>query len=81
MKILAAVSALLLLSACATTLPQIVLSGGDTFAVRYDGRTQSVEEADVKANQHCATSAAVFVSAETRYDGLAYRTYRCAGAT
>lgn len=75
MKQLVVLSALALLAAC-QTLPAVVVTGGDTFDVRYDASAQTVTEADAKANQYCG-GPATFVSAETRYDGFAYRTYRC----
>jgi hypothetical protein len=66
------------LGACATTLPQIVEREGDTFDVRYDAGAQTQAEIDAKANTHCAGSAASYVSQQDGFDGLAYRTYRCA---
>lgn len=65
--------------AACQTLPAVVVTGGDTFDVRYDADTQTAVQADAKAQQHC-DGAADFVSEETRYDGFAYRTYRCAGS-
>ena len=77
MRRLALLSVLVLVAAC-QTLPAVVVTGGDTFDVRYDAGAQTVAEADAKATQHCG-GAATFVSAETRYDGFVYRTYRCSG--
>jgi hypothetical protein len=59
-------------------LPQVVITGGDTFEVRYDASAQTTQQADAAAATHCGAPAA-FVSAETKFDGFAYRTYRCAG--
>lgn len=75
---MAALAALAALGACATALPQIVEREGDTFDVRYDPAVQSQAEADAKANAHCANGAAGYVSQQTGFDGLTYRTYRCA---
>jgi len=75
MRMLAA-SAAFALAGCAASLPQVVVTGAETFQVRYDAAVQSAAEADAKAARHCG-GAAEFVSAETRYDGFAYRTYRC----
>lgn len=69
---------LLALAACATPLPHVVERSGDLFDVRYDPAVQSEAEVDAKANAHCANGAAGYVSEETRFDGFAYRTYRCA---
>ncbi len=66
------------LTACATTLPQVVERGGDTFDVRYDAAIHTQAEVDAKANAHCENGAAGYVSQQTGFDGLAYRTYRCA---
>jgi hypothetical protein len=77
MKRTLAILALLALAAC-QTLPAVVVTGGDTFDVRYDAAAHTTAQADAKANQYCGGTA-TFVSAETRYDGFAYRTYRCAG--
>jgi hypothetical protein len=73
--------ALLALAAVAAcqTLPQVVVTGGETFDVRYDAAVQTIAEVDAKANEHCSSGAAGYVSQETRFDGFAYRTYRCAG--
>ena len=71
-------SALFALGACATALPQVVSGEGDTFAVRYDAAAQTQAEVDAVANAHCANGAAGYVSQDTRFDGFAYRTYRCA---
>jgi hypothetical protein len=72
--------AALLLAAAALagceTLPAVVITGGETFDVRYDAAAHAVAQVDAKANQHCG-GAAEFVSQETRFDGFAYRTYRC----
>ncbi|MEZ5994498.1 MAG: hypothetical protein R3C25_01955 [Hyphomonadaceae bacterium] len=75
MLLLAALAAL---GACATTLPQIVQREGGAFDVRYDASVQSAEEADAKANGHCPSAQAEFISQETGFDGFAYRSYRCA---
>jgi hypothetical protein len=73
----AALSVLFLLGAC-QTLPAVVVTGGETFDVRFDAAVQTAADADAKASQHCG-GPAVFVSAETRFDGFSYRTYRCSG--
>jgi hypothetical protein len=73
-----ALTLMLALAACATQLPQIVEREGDTFDVRYDAAVQMQAEVDAKANSHCANGAAGYVSQQTGFDGLAYRTYRCA---
>lgn len=78
MKRAVVLAAMFALAACATSLPQIVERDGDIFDVRYDAAVQSTAEADAKANAHCANGAAGLVSQETRFDGFAYRTYRCA---
>ena len=67
-----------LLGACATPLPQVIVRDGDLFDVRYDSAVQSVSEVNARARAHCANDAAGYVSQETRFDGFAYRTYRCA---
>lgn len=79
MRTLAPILALLALAAC-QSLPHVVVTGGDTFDVRYDSETQSADEADARAERHCG-AAAELVSEEIRFDGFAYRTYRCAGST
>jgi len=73
-----ALTALVALAACATTLPQVVERRGDTFDVRYDAAVQTLEQVNAVASAHCANGAAGYVSQETRFDGFAYRTYRCA---
>ena len=78
MRVAFALASLAALDAC-QTLPAVVVTGGDTFDVRYDAAVQTAAEVDAKANEHCGTVAANFVSAATRYDGFAYRTYQCAG--
>jgi hypothetical protein len=78
MRVALALISLAALGAC-QTLPAVVVTGGETFDVRYDAAVQTQAQVDAKANEHCGTSTADFVSAATRYDGLAYRTYRCAG--
>ena len=77
MRTLALLASLLALGAC-QTLPAVVLSGGDTFEIRYDAGAQSSADADARARQYC-NGDAEFVSEQTKYDGFAYRTYRCAG--
>jgi putative hemolysin len=77
MRALATLAAIAL-TACATPLPQIVERAGDIFDVRYDPAAQTQAEVDAKANTHCANGAAGYVSQQTGFDGLAYRTYRCA---
>jgi hypothetical protein len=77
MRVLALLAAIAL-SACATSLPQIVERDGDIFDVRYDAAVQTQAEVDAKANTHCDNGAAGYVSQQTGFDGLAYRTYRCA---
>ena len=66
------------LGACATALPQVVEREGDTFDVRFDAGAQTQAEADAVADRHCENGAAGFVSQQTGFDGLGYRTYRCA---
>ncbi|WP_135210059.1 hypothetical protein [Vitreimonas flagellata] len=78
MRVALALASLAALGAC-QTLPAVVVTGGDTFDVRYDAAVQSEAQVDARANEYCGRSAATFVSAATRYDGFAYRTYRCAG--
>jgi hypothetical protein len=73
----ALVGCVMLLSACATALPQIVEREGDTFDVRYDAGVQTQTEVDARAATHCEAAAATYVSQQTGFDGLAYRTYRC----
>ncbi|MGQ0531178.1 MAG: hypothetical protein ACT4OF_00625 [Caulobacteraceae bacterium] len=73
-----ALAAIFTLGACATALPQVVERPGDTFDVRYDANVQGQAEVDAKANAHCPSGAAGYVSHQTGFDGLAYRTYRCA---
>ena len=73
-----AIAAIAGLAACATALPQIVEREGDTFDVRFDAAAQTQAQIDAAANAHCENGAAGYVSQETRFDGLAYRTYRCA---
>jgi hypothetical protein len=75
---LAVFASLALLGACATPLPQIIVRNGDLFDVRYDAALQPLEQVNAAANEHCANGAAGYVSQETRFDGFAYRTYRCA---
>lgn len=72
-----ALTLMLALAACATQLPQIVEREGDTFDVRYDAAVQSQAEVDARANTHCGNAAASYVSEQTGFDGLAYRTYQC----
>ncbi len=71
--------ALLALAGC-QTLPAVVITGGETFDVRYDPQVSSTAAADARAQRQCG-GAATFVSGETRFDGLAYRTYRCGGGS
>ncbi len=75
---MAALAATFALSACATTLPQVVERPGDIFDVRYDANVQTQAEVDAKANAHCTNGAAGYVSQQAGFDGFAYRTYRCA---
>lgn len=70
-------TALVALAACATALPHVVERPGDTFDVRFDAAVQSLEQVNDLANAYCPDGAASFVSEETRFDGFAYRTYRC----
>ncbi|MGD9813935.1 MAG: hypothetical protein AB7Q23_07700 [Hyphomonadaceae bacterium] len=70
-------TALVTLAACATALPQVVERPGDTFDVRFDAAVQTLEQVNALANAHCPGGAAEFVAQETRFDGFAYRTYRC----
>ena len=72
-----ALLAVIAVAAC-QTLPQVVVRNDDLFDVRYDATAQTEAEADAKARAHCMDKPAVFVSQETRFDGLAYRTYACA---
>jgi outer membrane biogenesis lipoprotein LolB len=68
----------LLLAACATALPQVVERDGDTFDVRFDAAVHTQADVDAKANAHCPNGAAGYISEQTGFDGLSYRTYRCA---
>jgi hypothetical protein len=79
MRLVAVFAAFVALAACAATLPQVIVTGGGTFEVRYDATAHTTAQADAKANEYCG-GAATFVSSETRFDGFAYRTYRCAGS-
>jgi len=63
-------------TACATALPAAIATGPGTVDIRYDQQRQT--DADAAARAHCGGGAS-FVSGETRFDGFAYRTYRCAG--
>ena len=76
MKAALAIGFAMALAAC-QTLPAVVITGGDTFDVRYDAAAQTAAQADAKANEHCR-GASAFVSEQTRFDGFSYRTYRCA---
>lgn len=67
-----------LLGACATPLPQVIMRDGNLFDVRYDAAVQTTDQVNAVANAHCTNGAAGYVSQETRFDGFAYRTYRCA---
>ncbi len=69
--------ALVALSAC-QTLPAVVPGADGRFDVRYDAAQQQIGEVDARAHTYCG-GAAEFISGETRYDGFAYRTYRCVG--
>ncbi len=71
--------ALTALTAC-QTLPAVVPGEGGRFDVRYDAAQQSVAEVDARARIYCG-GAADFISGETRFDGFAYRTYRCVGSS
>jgi len=73
-----ALTALLALTACATALPQIVERDGETFDVRYDAAAHAAADIDAEASAHCAGAGAVYVGQQTGFDGLVYRTYRCA---
>jgi hypothetical protein len=75
---MAALALFATLGGCATALPQVVEREGDSFDVRYDAAVHTLAEVDAKANAHCANGAAGYVSQQTGFDGLAYRTYRCA---
>jgi hypothetical protein len=71
----AALLALTALAAC-QTLPAVVVTGADAFDIRYDAAQTSAEQADARAAAQCGAPA-TFVSGENRFDGFAYRTYRC----
>ena len=62
-------------SACATPLPQVIPTAGDTFDVRYDRGHSQPTDIDAVAQGHCA--GASLVDTQTRFDGFGYRTYRC----
>jgi hypothetical protein len=73
-----ALTVLFALGACATTLPQVVVTGGETFDVRYDSHVQLPAEADRIADGHCgAQRIASFESERVGFEDLSYRTYRC----
>jgi hypothetical protein len=78
MRKVAALLALTALAAC-QTLPAVVPGEGGRFDVRYDAAVQQVSEVDARAQTYCS-GAATFISGETRFDGFAYRTYRCVGS-
>ena len=63
------------LSAC-STLPQVIVTGPETFDVRFDQGATSSEEADARAATLC-NGPPQFVSSAVKFDGLTYRSYRC----
>ena len=69
--------ALVALSAC-QTLPAVVPGADGYFDIRYDAAQQQIGEVDARARVYCG-GGAEFISGETRFDGFAYRTYRCVG--
>ncbi len=78
MRAVAALLALMALGAC-QTLPAVIAGSNGAFDVRYDAAQQTVGVVDARANAYC-NGAATFISGETRFDGFAYRTYRCVGS-
>ena len=68
-------AALLGLAAC-QTLPEVITTGRDTFDVRYDGSKSNAAEVDVRAAQICA-GPPLLTGSGTRFDGFAFRSYRC----
>ncbi|MGE0595182.1 MAG: hypothetical protein AB7P07_02350 [Hyphomonadaceae bacterium] len=68
-------SALAALSACATPLPQIVVRGSHDFDIRYDNTVSNAPAIDEQAQARCP--GAVLTGEGQRYDGFAYRSYRC----
>ncbi len=69
-----AAAALLALGAC-QTLPQVIATGADTFDVRYATPT-TVVEVDARAAAICLNTPQM-IGSGMRYDGFAYRSYRC----
>ena len=76
MRMALALASLAALGGCATSLPQVIVTGGATFDVRYDSHVQTTMDADRLADQHCAGPAA-FESERVGFENLSYRTYRC----
>jgi len=72
--------ALVALAACQTLPAVIPGAAGGAFDVRYDAAQQSIGEVDARARTYC-NGGADFISGETRFDGFAYRTYRCVGSS
>ena len=68
------ITALFALGAC-QTLPQVIATGADTFDVRYAAPT-TIAEVDARAAAICA-NAPQLLGSGTRFDGFAYRSYRC----
>ncbi|MDX2277076.1 MAG: hypothetical protein NW206_16640 [Hyphomonadaceae bacterium] len=66
-----------LAASCATALPQVVPNSDGSFAVRFDQNVVTLDQVDAQARIHCNGAIAQFVAQETRFDGFAYRTYRC----
>lgn len=74
---LALVLAPLMAGAACQTLPAVVVTGANAFDIRYDAAASTVADVDARARAYCGR-AAVLISGETRFDGFAYRSYRCA---
>ena len=80
MRVALALASLAALGACATSLPQVVVTGGETFDVRYDAQVHTTMDADRIADTHCgAQRIASFESERVGFENLSYRTYRCRG--
>jgi hypothetical protein len=66
-----------LAASCATALPQVVRNSDGSFAVRFDQASVPFDRVDAQARTQCNGAIPQFVGQETRFDGFAYRTYRC----
>jgi hypothetical protein len=66
-----------LATSCATALPQVVPNSDGSFAVRFAQESVPFDQVDAQARTHCNGAIPQFVGQETRFDGFAYRTYRC----